>query len=89
MDKALNQQFLRAIEDIYVRALREKYVGYGKLTCMEVIDHLKANYYKITPADLKHNTARMNAPHNIYEPFESIIKQIETSIEFADARKVP
>ena len=74
MDKALKQQLLGAVEDIYIRSLKYKYVGYRNLTCLEVIDHLKAKYYKITPADLKINTARMNAPHNNNEPFESIIK---------------
>ena len=32
--------------------------------------------------------AGMNAPYNINELFESIIKQIETALEFADAGKV-
>ena len=53
-----------------------------------MIDHLKANYYKITPADLKHKTAKMNAPHNINYPFESIIEKVETAVDFADAGKV-
>ena len=57
MDKSLKKQILGAIEDIYVRALKEKYVRYGKLPCLEAIYHLKANYYKITLADLKINTA--------------------------------
>ena len=43
----------------------------------------------MTPADLKLNTACMNALRNINEPFESIIKQIEMAVDFADARKVP
>ena len=46
-----------------------------------MIYHLKANY--------KHNMARMNMPYNINEPFESIIKQIETVVDFANAGKVP
>ena len=77
------------MKDIYVRTLKEKYAGYGNLTCLEVINHLKANYYKITLADLKLNTACMNAPQNINEPFESIIEQIETTVVFSDAGKFP
>ena len=83
MDKSLNQQLLGAVEDIYVRVLKEKYFRYGKLPCLEVIYRLKANYYKITPAKLKLNIARMNAPNNINEPFKSIIKQIETAVDLA------
>ena len=70
MDKSLKQQLLGVVEDIYIRSLKEKYVGHGNLTCLEMIDHLKANYYKITLADLKLDTAHMNAPHNINKPFE-------------------
>ena len=54
-----------------------------------MINHLKANYYKIARDDLKLDTARMNAPHNINDSFESIIEQIETAIDFANAVKVP
>ena len=88
IDKSLKQQLLEDVEDIYVRFPKEKYVGYGKLPCLEVIYHLKENYYKITPAELKLNMAWMNAPNNINDPFKSIIKQIETAVDFADAGKV-
>ena len=76
------------MEDICVRSLKEKYIGYRNLTCPKVIDHVKANYYKIALADLKLNTVCMNAPHIINEPFESIIDNIDTAVDFADARKV-
>ena len=88
MDKTLKQQLLGAVEDIYVRSLKEKYVGYRNLTCLEVIDHLKMNYYKITPAELKLNTVQMNVTHNINDPFESIIEKIETDVDFVDAGKI-
>ena len=54
-----------------------------------MINHLKANYYKITPAELKLNMSRMNAPHNINEPFKMIIDPIKTAIDFTNASKFP
>ena len=48
MDKSLKQQLLGGVVEIYVRPLKDKYVIYGNLTCLEVIDHLKENYCKIT-----------------------------------------
>ena len=86
-NKDLRKKLLGAVEDIYIRELREKYVGYGNLTCLKVINNLKANYYRITPADLKLNTVRMNAPNNINEPFKSIIEKIEMDQDFSDAGK--
>ena len=41
--------------------------------CLQVINQMKANWYKITSADMKLNMARMNAPYNINDPFETII----------------
>ena len=87
MEKALKQHLLGAVDNIYIKALKDNYVGYRNLTFLEVVDHLKSNYYKIAPADLKLNTARMNAPHNINEPFESIIENIETAVDNSGAGK--
>ena len=89
MDKAPNQHLLGVVEDIYARSLKDNYVGYGNLICLDMIDYLKANYYKITLACLKHNSAQMNAPHNINDPFESVIEKIETAVYFSDNGKVP
>ena len=54
-----------------------------------MIDHLKDNYYNINLVDLKLSTPRMNAPHNINKPFETIIDQIKTEINFSDSGKSP
>ena len=54
-----------------------------------MIDRLKDNYYKITPEELKPNTARMNSPDNINKLLKQIIDQIKTVIDFCDAKKVP
>ena len=54
-----------------------------------MIIHLKSNYYKITPAALKENTARMTSAYDVNLPFETIIDQIETAVDFADTRNVP
>ena len=53
-----------------------------------MIDHLKSNYYKTTPADLKLNMPKMNAPHNTNKLFETIIEQIKTVVDFSDAGKI-
>ena len=43
MDKAPKKQIMGAVEDIYVGSPKEKYIGYGNLTCLEVINNLKEN----------------------------------------------
>ena len=89
MDKSQKQQLLGVIENIYGRSLKKKYIRYGNHTCLQVINHLKDNYCKITPADLKLNNKKINSPHNTNKLFKTIINQIKTVIYFYDDRKVP
>ena len=44
MDKSLKPKLLGFIENIYVKALKKNHIGYGNHTCLQMIDHLKANY---------------------------------------------
>ena len=89
MDKALNQQLLGVVKYVYVRSLKKKDIGYRIHTYLEVIYYLKVKKGKITATELNLNTARINMPYNINELFESIIDQIDTSIDFAYNRNVP
>ena len=54
-----------------------------------MIDKIKSNYYKTTPAKLKLNIARTNTTHNTNTPFKPITNKIETAINFAGTGKVP
>ena len=89
VNKALKIQILACVDDIYTRALKAKYVAYGNLSLLEVITHLKSNYYNITPADLKDNPACMKYVYNINQPFETVITYIENSVDFTDSGRSP
>ena len=54
-----------------------------------MIDKIKSNYYKTTPAKLKLNIARTNTTNNTNTPFKTITNKIETVINFAGTGKVP
>ena len=43
MEKALNQKVVVVVEDIYIRALKKKCIGYGNHKLLEVINHLTVN----------------------------------------------
>ena len=89
MGKALNQELLGIVEDIYVQTLKKKYTGYRNRTYLQFINHPKTNYYNITLAYLKLNTERMNNTYKIKDLFKTIINQIKTAVEFSDSIKVP
>ena len=64
-DKALNLKILAYVDNIYLRALKAKYVTYGNLSCLDVITSLNSTYYKIPPAALKDNSAHMTSAYYV------------------------
>ena len=74
---------------IYTLSLKSKYVAYGNLSCLDVITHLKINYYKITSEALKENAVPMTSSYNTNQPLKTFIDQIETSVNFSDSGRFP
>ena len=89
VDKAQNILILMFIEGIYMSALTAKYVADGNLSSLEVVNHLKINYYKIIPVSLKENAARTTSAYDVNKLFETVIDQIKTAVNFDDAGRVP
>ena len=77
------------MDDIYTHALKTKYVAYVNLSCLEMITYLKSNYYKISPSALKENSDCMTSAYEVNQPFETVIDQIKTDVNFADFVIVP
>jgi len=61
IDKAMKSLLISAIDDSYIRALKDKYIGYANVTMLQMLTHLYTNYAKITPTDLNENDKRMKA----------------------------
>ena len=87
--KALKLQILAREEKICMCALKAKYVAYGNLSCLEVITHLKRNYYKTTPTSLKEKSSCMTYVYDANQPLKTIINQIKTVVNFSDTGRVP
>ena len=85
LEQALKKQLANSMDPIYLRAVRDPYVGYANRSLRELIAHLIAMYGNITPPELKENDQRFNTPWDPNTPFESLIDQIETAVEYADA----
>lgn len=81
---ALHKQLLNAVEETYVRALKQPHIGYVRRSVREILAHLFANYGNIFPQDLVQNTTEMSKPWDPSTPFESLIAQIEECVEYAD-----
>ena len=51
-DKALHQLLLASTDELYVRSLRHKYIGYGKTTTRALLDHIYSTYANISASAL-------------------------------------
>ena len=58
-DKDLRQLLLASTDELYVRSLRHKYIGYGKTTTRALLDHLYATYANISAWALRDNDKRL------------------------------
>jgi hypothetical protein len=85
VSKALRQQALGAVDEIYVRSLRHRITGYANCTVWEILNHLLTNYGRVTPYDLLLNDLRMRTPYNTEHTIEVLIAQIEDAIDYASA----
>jgi hypothetical protein len=85
LGKALKQQLLTVVEDIYVRSLKHRTTGYANVSVWQMLAHLFATYGRVTPHDLLLNDQRMRTPYSIDQPLEVLISQIEDAVAYAVA----
>jgi hypothetical protein len=85
VQNALKQQLLGAIDDMYVRTLRNTHTGYAGVSVLQILDHLYRTYGRLTPMAMTDNDKSFRAAYNPAEPFEMLIQQIEEAQIFASA----
>ena len=71
-DKALRQLLISSVDETFIRALRQKYIGYSTLTTLDFLSHLYKTYANISPSDLQDNDARLRAPYDANHPIEAV-----------------
>ena len=88
-DKALRQLLLASTDELYVRSLRHKYIGYGKTTTQALLDHLYSTYANISASSLQDNNKRLRSPYDRNQPFETLINQFENAVDYASTGDTP
>ena len=88
-DKALKQLLLGAVEDMFVRALRYRHIGYANVTTLQLLTHLYTVYVNISATGLQENDEKMKTPYDPNLPIETLFDQVEDAMEFAVAGKAP
>ena len=84
VNTALKNQLLSALDDIYIRALKDRHVGYMNQSIRAILQHLFDNYGNITPLELEDNDTKMRATWDPNSPFDCLVKQIEDGQDYAD-----
>ena len=88
-DKALKQLLIAAVEEMFIRCLQTKYLGYLNVSTRDILDHLYAQYARISAADLQDNDVTLKAPYDPNLPIETLFDQIENGIDYAAAGLSP
>jgi hypothetical protein len=83
VDKALRNQLIAATPDTYLQELRDPYLGYANISCLELITHLRDTYGVISQEDLDANQQRMNAKWHPPTPIEDLFEQLRAGAAFA------
>jgi hypothetical protein len=86
---AISAIIVKVIDPMYLATLCLPYIGLRTRTPMELLNHLYANYAKITPSDLDKNDVAMKQPCDVNQPIEILYKQIEDAIDFPAAGQTP
>ena len=89
VNTALKKQLLSALDDIYVRTLKDRHVGYMNQSIRTSLTHLFNNYGNITPLELEDNNTKMRATWDPNSPFDCLIKKIEDGQDYADNGSQP
>ena len=88
-DKALKHQLLSAVENVYLRALSHRHTGYAYVTTLQFLQHLLRVHGRITAHDLQENYLRFKKPWDPNAPYETLIEQIDDTVDFANAGGSP
>ena len=75
-DKALCQILLTTVNEMFMRYLQHKYVGYGLTYNHTILDHINTTYANISSADLQENDAVFRTPYDINQPIETLFNRV-------------
>ena len=89
LQNALKKQILSSVDDIYLSAIEQPYIGHANRTVLELLTHLYDTYAKISPSDLIKNNQKMTAPWDPNQPFEYLVRQIQDAVDYAAHANTP
>eukprot|EP00978_Attheya_sp_CCMP212_P045820 scaffold361923_cov40-Attheya_sp.AAC.1 len=83
VDQALRKLLIAATPEVFIRAIKDPLLGFGRVTTLAILTHLRTTYGEITPEDLDKNQLRMEADWNPPTPIEDLFEQLRAGAAFA------
>jgi hypothetical protein len=85
IDQALKRLVLEAYDNMYTSQLEDYLLQYANRSALEILMYLKQTYGFINPIQRADNYNKMTAPINFQYPIETLFKQIEDGVCYANA----
>jgi hypothetical protein len=85
VEQALEKQIITAFEPMYLEIINNDIFGFANTTARYMLDHLFLSYGSITAVDLEHNWENMRKAWDPHQPMESLFKQIQDCVDYAEA----
>jgi hypothetical protein len=89
VDQALKKLILEAYYNMYTSQIEDYLLQYANRSALEILMHLKQTYGFINPTQLTENYNKMTAPINFQDPIETLFKQIEDGVRYANTGAQP
>jgi hypothetical protein len=85
VQSALKKQIITVVEPIYIEILNDDLVGFSNTTNRNMLYHLFLSYGSITAVDIEQNFENMRKAWDPQQPVETLFKQIQDYVDFAEA----
>ena len=89
MDNALKKQLVNAIDDIYIKELRNRVTGFATHSVRDILQYLYRTYGSVTPTQLTANDERFRAPYDGSTDLEAYFSGINDCLFMADKSNQP
>ena len=86
---ALTAQILLSVNASFLSALEDPDFGFGDVTPLAMLIHLRREYGTMTPEELEHNRSALSEPWNLDDPIEDLWSKISNIQRIATLGHVP
>ena len=88
-DAALKLQLIKAVDETYIRGIRDRITGYATRTTRDIIEYLYRTYGSVTPAQLIQNDQNFKTPYDGSTDLETYFNGLEDCLHMAEAAGQP